>query len=383
MNRTHKILRKARPNSRSVPRYGAELPKKVIVDSNRIYLASKYFVTDLPGAVVPATRLGNILDTLEQGRPLSIPALMYLQQQGLSALHEFAQGEITYDYFRNIAAGELFMREHVAAAQRQKKEKEAKVQEAILEAQYERNRLRAEEERRKRESDPKYIAKKKNQQLRMRYGLDQFIEPEFFSRLMSILRRLDGGNRLTDEDILWLTTDGEDYYTDLLQEAFHEREAEFYKDEYKRTSDPWNAVNASGHYRKCNQARKAHDLLTSIPDGRRKPPKLNSAICTTHGGVMRDLKRFDEALKLGEQAHALTPKDFRPCTLLGAVNIEIGNYGIGKDWYDKAEERGASEGSIDFDLRGILLRADNVKREKLKSFLLREDPERYKWVLQS
>ena len=380
MNRTHKILRQARPNSRSVPRYGAELPKKVVVDSSRINLASKYFVTDLPGAVVPATRLSNILDTLEKNSPLSAPALMYLQQQGLSALHEFAQGEITYDDFLNIAAGELFMREHEAAAQWQKEEKEAKVQEAIREAQYERNRQRAEEERRKRESDPKYIAKIKNQQLRIRYGLDQFVEEEFFSRLMSILRHLDGGNRLTDEDILWLTTDGEDYYTDLLQEAFHEREAEFYKVEYKRTSDPWNAVNASGHYRKCNQARKAHDLLTSIPDRRRKAPKLNSAICTTHGGVMRDLKRFDEALKLGEQAHDLTPKDFRPCTLLGAVNIEIGNYGIGKNWYDKAQELGASKRSIDFDLRGILLRADNVKREKLKAFLLREDPERYKWV---
>ncbi len=119
MNRTHKIFRQARPNSKNVPRFGSDLPKKVVIDSGRIYLASKYFVTDLPGAVVPATRLGNILDTLEQGCPLSIPALMYLQQQGLSALHEFAQGEITYDDFRNIAAGELFMREHEAAAQRQ------------------------------------------------------------------------------------------------------------------------------------------------------------------------------------------------------------------------------------------------------------------------
>ena len=197
---------------------------------------------------------------------------------------------------------------------------------------------------------------------------------------MDILHRLDSGNRLSDEGILWLTTEAKDYYTEILQEAFHEREAEFYTTEYKRTSDPWNAVNASGHYRKCNQARKAHDLLTSIPDGRRKAPKLNSAICTTHGGVMRDLKRFGEALKLGEQAHALTPQDFRPCTLLGAVNIEMGNYGIGKNWYDKAEELGASERSIDYDLRGIFLRADKAKREEIRAFLLREDPERYKWV---
>ena len=214
----------------------------------------------------------------------------------------------------------------------------------------------------------------------MRYGLDQFIKKQFFAHLMSILHRLDGGNRLSDKDILWFTTEGKDYYTKPLQAAFHEREAKFYTAEYKRTNDPWNAVNASGHYRKCKQAKKAHDLLTLIPAGRQKAPKLNSAICTTHGGVMRDLNRFDEALKFGSQAHVLTPKDFRPCTLLGAVNIEIGNYLAGLEWYEKAEERGASKHSIDYDLRGIILRADKAKREGMKAFLLREDPERYKWV---
>jgi hypothetical protein len=343
-------------------------------------LAKKYFVNDLPGAVIPATHLQNILENIEQGRPLSESSLMYLQQQGLVNLSRLAQGEITYEVFRKIAAQEQVTREHALKIERQKEEaarlrmiEEAKAREVIRQADYER-------ERKKRESDPKYIAKVKNQQLRKRYGLDQFIEPEFFARLMDILHRFDDGNRLSDEDIMWLTTKGKEYYTEILQMAFHEREAEFYAAEYTRTNDLWSAVNASGHYRKCNQSRKAHDLLTSIPATRQKPPKLNSAICTTYGGVMRDLSRFDEALKFGHQAHALTPKDFRPCTLLGAVNIEMGNYSAGSEWYEKAEERGASKRSIDCDLRGILLRADNVKREKLKAFLLREDPERYKWV---
>lgn len=387
MSRIPRILRQARPSFRNSSRYGIEFPKRVAPDPSRISLASKYFVSDLPSAVIPASRLHNILDTLEQGRKLPEHALKYLQQQGLSALHLFAQGEITYEEFRGLSAGDLFMREHEATAQRQKEEaarlrriEQDKAQEAIRKAEYERKRQQAEEVRRKRESDPKYIAKMRNQQLRMRYGLDQFIEEEFFPRLMSILRRLDGGNRLSDEDILWLTTEGEDYYTEILQAAFHEREAEFYTAEYKRSSDPWNAVNASGHYRKCNQAKKAHDLLTSIPAGGQKAPKLNSAICTTHGGVMRDLNRLDEALKFGEQAHALTSKDFRPCTLLGAVNIEMGNYGIGKDWYDKAEELGASKHSIDYDLRGIFIRADKAKRDEMRVFLLREDPVRYKWL---
>lgn len=95
---------------------------------------------------------------------------------------------------------------------------------------------------------------------------------------------------------------------------------------------------------------------------------------------MRDLNHFDEALKFGGQAHALTPKDFRPCTLLGAVNIEMGDYLTGLDWYEKAKERGASERSINYDLRGILLRADKAKREEIKAVLLRVDSERYKWV---
>jgi len=166
----------------------------------------------------------------------------------------------------------------------------------------------------------------------------------------------------------------------MLRAAFHEREAEFYSGEYRRTNDPWNAVNASGHYRKCSEARKAHDLLTSIPAERQKAPKLRSAIATTHGGVMRDLKRLDEALEFGNQAHALTSEDFRPCTLLGAVNFELGHYDIAREWYAKAIERGATERSIDSDLRGIFLRAAPAKREEIKAFLLREDPARYRWV---
>ena len=39
-----------------------------------------------------------------------------------------------------------------------------------------------------------------------RYGLDRFIEQDCFAQLMDILRRIDGGNRLTDEDVVWLTT---------------------------------------------------------------------------------------------------------------------------------------------------------------------------------
>lgn len=358
-----------------------------MTDLKRLDLAQRYFVDDLPGANIPATRLRNVLENLQQVHPLSALALKYLLAQGLVALRQFALGETSYEAFRETAVAEQFKRKQAAEVERLARDAERLAKEAEYEAtaaaraaEYERTRHRAEEARRARERDPKFIARVKGQQLRMRYGLDQFIEEQVFARVMEILHRLDGGSRLNDADVLWLTTEGKNYYTESLQAAFHAREADFYAAEYGRTNDPWNAVNASGHHRKCGQARAAHVLLTSIPAQQQTTPKLKSAICTTHGGVMRDLDRIDEALAFGAQAHALAPRDFRPCTLLGAVNIEIGSLTVGLEWYRKAEERGASERSINFDLRGILLRADEAKRAEIKAFLLREDPARYGWV---
>lgn len=347
---------------------------------NPIDLAYRYFVNDLPGSTIPASRLRDILERLQLGRPLTTNGFNYLHQQGLTALGQLARGVITYETFKESAAPEQAKRVQVIEAEKQTKHAlilAKAVEQKARDAEY---WAKQEAERLARESDPKYIAKMKNHALRARYGIDLFVEEEYFRQLMNILHRFDDGNRLTDDDVLWLTTEGRDYFSEILQVAFHAREAEFYAGEYRRTTDPWNAVNASGHYRKCEQARKAHDLLNSISVERQKAPKLRSAIATTHGGVMRDLKNLDEALNLGNQAHELTPKDFRPCTLLGAVNFELGHYDIGRDWYAKATERGASERSIDHDLRGILLRADPTKSEEIKAFLLREDPTRYRWV---
>lgn len=347
---------------------------------NPIDVAHRYFVTDRPDASIPATRLSNILDSLQQGRQLSSIALNYLQKQELTSLHRLAQSEVTYEAFCAFGRVEQVKREIAVQAERDAKETEKKASEAAWAVQYALQRQQAEDARIAHESDPKYINRMFNQKLRVRYGLDQSIENDHFGRLMDILRRVDGGNRFADDDVLWLKTEGKDYYSDRLQTVFHEREAEFCACEYKRTKDAWMAVNASSHYRKCDQPKPAHDLLAEISVEKQKSSKLKSALCTTHGGVMRDLERWDKALELGHWAHSLTPKEFRPCTLLGAVHMELGDYEVGQAWYGKAIERGASERSIDHDLRGIFLRADKAKREEIKAFLLREDPVRYGWV---
>jgi hypothetical protein len=95
---------------------------------------------------------------------------------------------------------------------------------------------------------------------------------------------------------------------------------------------------------------------------------------------MRGLGLRNEALQLGKQGHELQSRNFRPCTLLGAVCTELGSFLEGHDWYAKAEKRGAGKQSIDTELRGIFLRADKARRETMRASLLAKDSNRYRWV---
>jgi len=311
--------------------------------------------------------MSNILDALLRGDQLTQADLNCLKLQAPSALHQLALGQITFDSYIGI----------VEAAEAAEAARKAKVEAA--EADRKAKVEAAEAARIARESDPDYIAMMQTQALCRKYGiyLNGQSPPQ---RLTIILRSIDSGNRLPGEDVAWLKTAGEHYLTEKLQKTYHQKEAEFSASEYRRTQDPWNVVNASGHYRKCDQPENALELLDSLASNRLKHPKIKSAVCTTHGGVMRDLRRLPEALRLGEQAHELQPRDFRPCTLLGAVHMELGNFDSGREWYEKAVERGASEHSIDNELRSIFQRAEKASRAAMKTFLLAEDPKRYHWV---
>ena len=286
MSRTPRILRQPNPNFRRSGRLEAGPQQRVIIDPGRSAIAGKYFLSDVPGATVPASRLSTVLENIEQDKKLSANAFEYLRQQGYLALLSLASGESNYQEFSNLARVEQGRRESAAAEVRQKEEAErlraiaeSAAKEAARMAEYER-------QRRIQESDPKYLAKVKNQRLRARYGLDQFIEKESFNRLMGILHRIDGGARFSDEDVLWLTTEGSDYYSDELRFEFHSREAAFFVTEFARTRDPWNAVNASGHFRKCDRSGAAHELLEGVsleegwPGIVRNPRKSRLASCS-------------------------------------------------------------------------------------------------------
>ena len=321
-------------------------------------IARHYRVDHIPNAVTRP--LSNILNALYEGRPLVEAYLEYLKIKRFSLLYELAIGQATYEAY--ISAVEA------AEAAR------ASAETARLE-QAEAQRLRreaAEAARIARESDPAYILRKK-------YGIVA-IDQSLLPRLMVILQSIDSGDRLAEDDYDWLDTEAKEHFTEDLRKAYHLREAEFFTTKYRRTKDPWNAVNASSHYRKCDKAEAALELLDSVPTNRVKDPKVESAMYTTRGGVMRDLNRRNEAVECGKKAHELQPKSSHPCTLLGAVHMEMGNFAEGHVWYTKAEQRGACPQSIDSELRSFFLRADKARRETMKALLLAKDPNRYRWV---
>lgn len=316
------------------------------MSTSPLALAKRYWVTDVPGAQMHGTPLTKLLESIANGQPLTDSGKSFLIAKGLHSLLEFASGTISENQFNQRAQTEREIRSVDEAAKR-------KAEQTGMVAKQQ--RMDAEEIRRENE-------RRKTQALRRKYGVGSFVEEHHFKRLMNILRKLDAGSRLPEVDTVWLKSEGRHYQTDEVLHAHHRLEADFCLAEYQRTNDPWQAVNASGHLRKCDASQEASTLLAAIPDGRLKQTKLKSAVLTTHGGARRDLGRYNEALKMGEQAHALLPDNFRPCTLLGAVHMEMGEVSLAHEWYRKAEERGATSDSIESELRSLLARMSAEKR---------------------
>ena len=335
-------------------------------------LAEKYLVDDLPGAARAGARLNGILQKIEAGETPTSLAQAFLTSGGLNSLLALATGRIDRLAFEEAAAHERSDR--------------------IRRARDEADRMAAEEARRTEamdaavrarfaaiENDPVLRRKREARALRDRFGIG-YIESEHYPRAMRLLKQVAGGQRLAPEDVAWLSLEAEDCWTDALQRAWHRLEAVALTRAWEEGRDPWDAVNASAHWRKADEPAQALKVTEAAVAVAGRSPKLKSALLTTRGGAMRDAGRLTEARALGLEAHDLTPSDFRPCTLLGAVLMELRDLAAGHAWYLKAEALGAERRAIDQDLRALLIRSDLDARDRIRTFLLENDPKRFAWL---
>ena len=297
-------------------------------------LIAKYCVPDMGDYSDAGSYLSSILDRLDTNHALSSEDKQYIRDKGLFDLSEFVKRleETGKTDFRILRT--KFEQQHKAIVRRELWEK------------YEINHIKS---------------------AHMRQMID-------------ILLRIEQGTRIKETDVLWLSTN--EYFSPALKREFHNNEAVFYHNSFEKNNNPWDAVNSSSHYRKANLSQQAINLLEKIDIDSQQDKHLKSALYTTRGGAKRDLGQFDEALHLADKAHLSDPGSFHPCTLLGALYYEKGNYTLGDEWFAKAITRGATPEGVDHELRSIFMRASKAQKDALKRHLINIDPVRFSWVSQ-
>ena len=349
-----------------------------------------YCVDHIESSMIPHSMLHKIIQKLKtkQNDSLTLPEKAYLVRQNLNALHSLVEGKISFNQYKKEVVNDRIKHQEHLEAERLRLEKlreleliQLKKQQEKL-AQERKVREQAERERRKKlESDPKYIERQKEKNLIKKYDIYLYdIVDKHRSKLINILKLLDNNQRLSEQDAIWLNSEGRQFFTDELKIKFHRVEADFYLNEYKTTKLHWHAINASSQLRKAKASKEAENFLENTEISLNKNKKLLSAYFTTLGGVKRDIRKVDTAIECGVKAHENNSKDYRPCTLLGAIYMENHEYTLGHDWYSKARDRGAPEKSINADLRSILLKLDKSKRIEMIASLLKKDPYLYGWL---
>ena len=340
--------------------------------SSEASLAEKYLVDDLPGAARVGARLNGILQKIEVGETLTSLAQASLMSGGLNSLLALATGQIDRPAFEVTA-----VRERSDRIQRAKEDADRAAAERVRKADAMDAAVKARFAAI--EHDPVLRRKREARALRDRFNIG-FIETEHYPRAMRLLTQVASGNRLAPEDVAWLSTEAVDCWTDALQQAWHRLEAGALTKAWDESGDPWDAVNASAHWRKADEPQRALEVTGAALAKAGRSPKPRSALLTTRGGAMRDAGHLTEAGALGLEAHELTPADFRPCTLLAAVSMELGDLAAGHNWYAKAEALGAERRAIDQDLRALLIRSEPEVSDRILNYLLEHDPERFQWL---
>jgi tetratricopeptide (TPR) repeat protein len=334
-------------------------------------LAQKFVMDDLNGARIHGSRLYSILESVEAGRNVTDHQIAFLQTKGLHALVGLISGSLDRGEFLEFAVVE----QGVQIAEAEKKVALAAALAAAREAE---DTARNDAMMAARDNDPKLRRQREDRALRDLFGVG-FIERGDFGRVMRILRVLKDTKAIAEDDLIWLQTQGQNYWTGEVRATYFHGLAEARTEEWREKGNPWDAVAASGLWRKAGLPDRAV-LVTDEALGHGNIRKPLPALLTTRGGAMRDLGRYDEAKSLGLQAQDLNPRDFQPCTLLGAVHIQTHDFDAGFAWYEKAELLGARKSDVDRDLQSIIWTLEHGARSRLAKTLLDRDAERFHWA---
>lgn len=215
--------------------------------------------------------------------------------------------------------------------------------------------------------------------LKSKYAVSNYQDQSPNSPLYLILQKLEKDERIEPKDIGWLQ-ENELFYGKIWNK-YHGIEANFYQQEFKRTDNRWNLVNASSHLRKADRSKSALELTDNLPLNSIKDNKLKSALLTTRGGAFRDCDKLDDAEICALQAIKYQADSHHPYTLMGAICYEQGKYFEGDKWFNEAIKRGAKPLDMDSEIKSVLNKTkDQKQRQELVNYLLKKDSYLYAWA---
>ena len=180
-----------------------------------------YCVDHIESSMIPHSMLHKIIQKLKtkQNDSLTLLEKAYLVRQNLNALHSLVEGKISFNQYKKEVVNDRIKHQEHLEAERLRLEKlreleliQLKKQQEKL-AQERKVREQAERERRKKlESDPKYIERQKEKNLIKKYDIYLYdIVDKHRSKLINILKLLDNNQRLSEQDAIWLNSEGRQF----------------------------------------------------------------------------------------------------------------------------------------------------------------------------
>ncbi len=207
-----------------------------------------------------------------------------------------------------------------------------------------------------------------------------------------IMLKLEREERLDPKQVVQLIAEERLSRHGGIAIAHYRLEAIFYEKEYQRTSNQWNLASASSNWRKADESQNALKVTTNVKWEKVQGLSLKSALWVTRGGAFRDLAHLDsplnyihlkEAEECAAEAMECQPKSHQPYTLMGAIYYDRGEYLEGDKWFKMAIERGASDNTIDDEIKRIVRTTrDKNKLREVVEYLLKKDQIRYSWASQ-
>lgn len=326
---------------------------------NLLYLSQKYSTGK---AIYSSELLRKLILELDQNRineRMKKYYLSFLKINGFNALHDLLDSQINYEQFKEKAILEIRNNKTL-----------------IIPSVFEHPDYQKEHKKNK--------AKELNKEIREYFDIG-YIEPQQFTTLMSILKKLYNKKRINEEEKIFLLTEKDEneesyFHYDNISIQYHLIEGTYYLNAYKKNKNIWKLINSSSHLRKAKKLHEVKKHLETVDRRLLSSLKIESAYLTTYGAINRDLGNLSQALELAHTAHSKQEKDYRPCTLLGAIYFDLENIEKGQEWFAKAQNLGADEDLFFSEIKNIYLKASKEYKIKLKNYFEYENKKIFNWI---